>query len=67
MQTQITLEYLGMFDIVSAHLLEVFRDKNLPPNMLDTQAIRKASQEAMNLHRHNQLVTYYNRLKSGAV
>ena len=62
-----TLEYLKIYDNVVEHLLPMFKDHTLPPNVVDVNARMRAQNEALMLHRGNNLIKYYDRLKAGAV
>lgn len=62
-----TLEYLKIYDKVVEHLFPMFKDPTLPPNVIDVNARMRAQDEALLLHRCNNLVRYYDRLKAGAV
>lgn len=62
-----TLEYLTIYDKVVEHLFPMFKDHTLPPNVVDVNARMRAQNEALMLHRGNNLIKYYDRLKAGAV
>lgn len=62
-----TLEYLTIYDKVVEHLFPMFKDHTLPPSVIDVNARMRAQDEALMLHRGNNLVRYYERLKVGAV
>lgn len=58
-----TYDYLKIYDAVLNQLEYIFRDSTLPPNMIDTMAHTRAVNEALELHRSNNLVPYYERIK----
>ncbi len=62
-----TLEYLTIYDKVVEQIMPIFKDHTLPSNVVDVNARLRAQNEALMLHRKNNLVTYYNRMKVGAV
>lgn len=62
-----TVEYLKIYDKVVEHLFPMFKDHTLPPNVIDVNARMRAEGEALMLHRCNNLVRYYDRLRVGAV
>ena len=62
-----TLEYLTIYDKVLDHITWIFQDKTLPPGTIDFNARMRAQDEALMLHRGNNLIKYYDRMKAGAV
>ena len=66
-QNKKVIEYLKIYDQVVEHLFPMFKDHTLPPGVIDVNARMRAQDEALMLHRGNNLVRYYERLKVGAV
>ena len=62
-----TLEYLTIYDKVVEQIIPMFKDHTLPPNVIDVNARMRAQDEALFLHRNNNLVRYYERMKAGTV
>ena len=62
-----TMEYLTIYDKVVEHIFPMYKDHTLPPNAVDLNARMRAECEALLLHRGNNLVKYYNRMKKGAI
>ena len=62
-----TLEYLKIYDKVVEHLFPMFKDHTLPPGVIDVNARMRAESEALMLHRCENLIRYYDRMKAGAV
>ena len=57
----------NMQSVIYHHAYNIFRDKSLPPNMVDQRAMREAQMTVIEFTRAGALTDFFTRLNGGRV